>query len=42
MTVQDLLFIVLFVAVALFFSDDGGPGTGKRIRIPIPVTNWPS
>jgi hypothetical protein len=41
MTVQDLLFIVLFVAVALFFSD-GGPGTPKRVRVPIPVTNWPS
>ena len=38
MTVQDLLTIVLFVAMILYFSD-GGPGTPKRIRIPIPVAN---
>jgi hypothetical protein len=39
MTYQDLITIVLFLAVALFFSD-GGPGTPKRIRIPIPSRNW--
>lgn len=38
MTYQDLLTIVLFVAVILFFSD-GGPGTPKRIRLPIPRFN---
>ena len=38
MTIQDLFTIVLFVAVILYFSD-GGPGTPKRIRIPIPVAN---
>jgi hypothetical protein len=41
MTYQDLIIIVLFLAMVLFFSD-GGPGTPKRIRIPIPVlpNNW--
>jgi hypothetical protein len=39
MTYQDLLTIVLFVAVVVFFSD-GGPGTPRRIRIPIPSMNW--
>jgi hypothetical protein len=38
MTVQDLLTIVVFVAMILYFSD-GGPGTPKRIRIPIPAAN---
>ena len=38
MTIQDLFTIVLLVAVILYFSD-GGPGTPKRIRIPIPVAN---
>ena len=40
MTYQDLLAIVLFVVMILYFSD-GGPGTPKRIRIPIPIgNNW--
>jgi hypothetical protein len=39
MTVQDLLTIVLFIAVALWFSD-GGPGTPKRIYVPIPSRPW--
>ncbi len=39
MTYQDLLTIVLFLAMLLYFSD-GGPGTPKRVRIPIPVRNW--
>ena len=38
MTYQDLITIVLFLAVAMFFSD-GGPGTPKRIRIPLPAAN---
>ena len=38
MTIQDLIAIVLFVAMILYYSD-GGPGTPKRIRIPIPVAN---
>jgi hypothetical protein len=41
MTIQDLFTIVLFVAVILYFSD-GGPGTPKRVRIPIPSANWPA
>jgi hypothetical protein len=40
MNYQDLLTIVLFLAMVLWFSD-GGPGTPKRIRIPIPSRNWP-
>jgi hypothetical protein len=40
MTYQDLLTIVIFLAMALYFSD-GGPGTPKRIRIPIPSGNRP-
>jgi hypothetical protein len=40
MNYQDLLTIVLFLAMVLYFSD-GGPGTPKRIRIPIPSHNWP-
>jgi hypothetical protein len=40
MNYQDLLTIVLFLAMLLYFSD-GGPGTPKRIRIPIPSRNWP-
>jgi hypothetical protein len=40
MTVQDLITIALFLAVVLWFSD-GGPGTPKRIRIPVLSRNWP-
>jgi hypothetical protein len=39
MTVQDLLTIVLFVAIVLWFSD-GGPGTPKRIHLPLPARSW--
>jgi hypothetical protein len=39
MTYQDLITLLLFLAVAFFFSD-GGPGTPKRIRIPIPSSDW--
>jgi len=39
MTYQDLITIALVLAVVLWFSD-GGPGTPKRIRIPIPARNW--
>jgi hypothetical protein len=39
MTVQDLLFIVFVIAIALWFSD-GGPGTPKRIHLPIPSRTW--
>lgn len=34
MTSQDLLTITLFLVIVLWFSD-GGPGTPKRIRIPV-------
>ncbi len=40
MTVQDLITIALFLAAVLWFSD-GGPGTPKRIRIPVLSRNWP-
>jgi hypothetical protein len=39
MTYQDLITIVLVLAFVLWFSD-GGPGTPKRIRIPIPARSW--
>jgi hypothetical protein len=39
MTYQDLLTIVLFIAAIVYFSD-GGPGTPRRIKIPIPLPNW--
>ena len=38
MTSQDFINIVLILAIVLFFSD-GGPGTPRRIRIPLPVRN---
>jgi hypothetical protein len=40
MTYQDLITIALFLAVVLWYSD-GGPGTPKRIRIPVAARNWP-
>jgi hypothetical protein len=39
MTAQDLLTIVLLVAIVLFFSD-GGTGTPRRFRIPVPSFNF--
>jgi len=41
MTYQDLLTIVVFLVMVLWFSD-GGPGTPKRIRIPIPASILPA
>lgn len=38
MTYQDIINIVLILAIALFFSD-GGPGTPKRIHLPLPARN---
>lgn len=38
MTYQDLINIILILAIAVYFSD-GGPGTPRRIRIPVPVRN---
>ena len=38
MTYQDLINIILVLAIAVYFSD-GGPGTPKRIRIPLPAQN---
>lgn len=38
MTYQDIINIILVLAIAFYFSD-GGPGTPKRIRIPIPAHN---
>ena len=37
MTYQDIINIVLILAIAVYFFSDGGPGTPKRIRIPLPV-----
>jgi hypothetical protein len=41
MTYQDLITIAVFLAAVLWFSD-GGPGTPKRIRIPVLSRNWPT
>ena len=38
MTYQDIINIILLLAIAVYFSD-GGPGTPLRIRIPIPARN---
>ena len=38
MTYQDLITIILILAIAVYFSD-GGPGTPRRIRIPLPAHN---
>jgi hypothetical protein len=37
MTSQDIINIILILAIAVYFFSDGGPGTPKRIRIPIPA-----
>ena len=39
MTSQDIINIVLILAIAVYFFSDGGPGTPRRIRIPLPARN---
>jgi hypothetical protein len=38
MTYQDTLTVVLLLSIVMFILfSDGGPGTPKRIKIPIPM-----
>lgn len=41
MTLQDLftIAVILTIAICVDLFSDGGPGTPKRIRIPIPSFN---
>jgi hypothetical protein len=41
MTFQDTLTIaiILTIVIAAFLFSDGGPGTPKRIKVPIPRPN---
>jgi hypothetical protein len=41
MTFQDTftIAVILTIALAVFLFSDGGPGTPKRIKVPIPRPN---
>jgi hypothetical protein len=41
MTIQDTftIAVILTIAVCVYLFSDGGPGTPKRIKVPIPRPN---